>query len=49
MIGGVVLGLWIGTDFGARMANRVSKTALHNILVGFVSVMVIYMAYKALS
>lgn len=49
VIGGVVLGLWIGTDVGARMANRVSKTALHNILVGFVSTMVIYMAYKALS
>lgn len=49
VVGGVVLGLWIGTDFGARMANRVSKTALHHTLVGFVSTMVVYMAYKALT
>jgi len=49
VIAGVVLGLWGGTDLGARMANRVSKTALHGILVGFVSVMAVYMAYKALA
>jgi uncharacterized protein len=49
VIGGVVLGLWGGTDLGARMANRVSKTTLHHTLVGLVSVMAIYMAYKALT
>ena len=49
VIGGVVLGLWGGTDLGARMANRVGKTALHRILVGFVSMMAVYMAYKALN
>ena len=49
VIGGVVLGLWGGTDLGARMANGVSKTTLHHTLVGFVSVMAIYMAYKALT
>jgi uncharacterized membrane protein YfcA len=48
VIGGVVLGLWCGTDLGARMANRVNKTALHRILVGFTSVMALYMVYKAL-
>jgi uncharacterized protein len=48
VIGAVVLGLWCGTDLGARMANQVSKTALHWILVGFTSVMVLYMAYKAI-
>jgi uncharacterized membrane protein YfcA len=47
VIGGVLLGLWCGTDLGARMANRVSKTALHRILVGFTSVMALYMTYKA--
>ena len=47
VIGGVMVGLWSGTDLGARMANRVGKTALHHILVGLVSVMAIYMAYKA--
>jgi uncharacterized membrane protein YfcA len=49
VIGGVVLGLWGGTDLGARLANRVGKAALHHTLVGFVSVMAIYMAYKALA
>ena len=44
VIGGVVLGLWCGTDLGAR----VGKTALHRILVGFTSVMAVYMTYKAL-
>ena len=44
-----MLGLWGGTDLGARMANRVSKAKLHHTLVGFVSVMAIYMAYKALT
>jgi uncharacterized protein len=48
VIAGVVLGLWCGTDLGARMANRVGKTALHRILVGFTSVMAVYMTYKAL-
>jgi uncharacterized protein len=48
VIGGVLLGLWSGTDLGARMANGVSKTALHHTLVGFVSVMAVYMAYKAM-
>ena len=49
VIGGVVLGLWGGTDLGARLANRVAKPTLHRILVGFVSVMVIYMTYKAIA
>jgi uncharacterized membrane protein YfcA len=49
VIGAVVLGLWGGTDLGARLANRIDETALHRVLVGFVSVMAIYMAYKALA
>jgi uncharacterized protein len=48
VIGGVIVGLWGGTDLGARMANRVGKTALHRVLVGFVSAMALYMAYRAL-
>jgi hypothetical protein len=31
------------------MANRVGKTVLHRVLVGFVSAMAVYMAYKALA
>lgn len=49
VIAGVVVGLWVGTDLGARLANRVEKAALHRILVGFVSVMVVYMTYKAIA
>jgi uncharacterized protein len=45
----MIVGLWIGTDLGARAANRVSETALHRLVVGFVSAMALYMTYKALS
>jgi uncharacterized membrane protein YfcA len=44
-----IVGLWIGTDLGARAANKVSETALHRLLIGFVSAMALYMTYKALS
>jgi uncharacterized protein len=43
----ILAGLWIGTDLGARLANQVSKTVLRNILIGFVSAMTLYMAFKA--
>ncbi len=46
---GVVLGLVAGTDLGARLANRVSEAALRRLLIGFVAVMAIYMAGKALT
>ena len=49
LIGGVVVGLWAGTDLGARMANRAGETALHRTLLGFVSAMAIYMACRALA
>src|SRR5438105_5006291 len=31
---GIVAGLWVGTDFGARLANRVSKSGLRRIMIG---------------
>ncbi|TPQ30885.1 sulfite exporter TauE/SafE family protein [Bradyrhizobium guangdongense] len=46
---GILAGLWIGTDLGARMANGVSKTVLRRVMIGLVSLMAIYMATKALS
>lgn len=46
---GIVAGLWIGTDLGARMANGVSKSALRRAMIALVSLMALYMAYKALS
>jgi uncharacterized membrane protein YfcA len=49
VIGGVVLGLWCGTDLGARMANGVSETTLRRTLIGLVSAMAVYMAYKAVA
>ena len=49
VIGGVIAGLWVGTDLGARMANKFDETKLHRVLVAFVSAMAIYMAYRALT
>jgi uncharacterized protein len=43
----ILVGLWIGTDLGARVANQVGKTALRKILIGFVLAMTLYMAFKA--
>jgi uncharacterized membrane protein YfcA len=46
---GVVLGLWGGTDLGAILANRLGKTTLRRVLIGLVSAMAVYMAYKAIA
>jgi uncharacterized membrane protein YfcA len=48
VIAGVVLGLWGGTNLGARVANRIGAETLHRTVIGFVAVMAIYMTYKAL-
>ena len=44
----VIVGLAIGTDLGARLANRIDAAALHRLMIAFVSVMAIYMAFRAL-
>ena len=49
ILAGVVVGLWIGTNLGARAANAISPAALHRALVALVSVMTLYMAWKALT
>ena len=49
ILAGVVVGLWIGTNLGARAANAISAEALHRALVGLVSAMTLYMAWKALT
>ena len=46
---GVIAGLVIGTDLGARLAHRMKGTVLFIAIVGFVSAMTIYMAYQALA
>ncbi|GMO18935.1 sulfite exporter TauE/SafE family protein [Bradyrhizobium sp. TM233] len=46
---GILAGLWIGTDLGARMANGVSRSVLRRVMIAFVSLMALYMTYKALT
>ena len=46
---GILAGLYVGTDFGARMANGVGKSLLRRMMIGFVAMMALYMTYKALS
>ncbi|MDE5441762.1 TSUP family transporter [Bradyrhizobium sp. CSA207] len=46
---GILAGLWVGTDLGARMANAVSKSVLRRIMIGLISLMALYMTYKALT
>jgi uncharacterized protein len=46
---GIVAGLWIGTDLGARMANGVSKAVLRRTMIGLVSLMALYMTHRALT
>jgi uncharacterized membrane protein YfcA len=48
-VGGVALGLWGGTDFGAQLANRVREVTLHRTAIGLIAAMALYMAYKALA
>lgn len=48
ILAGVVLGLIVGTNIGARFANRISPSALRVTLIVFVSSMAVYMAVKAL-
>jgi len=49
VLAGVIIGLLVGNDIGARLANRVDRSSLHVIMVLFVSMMALYMAWKALS
>jgi len=46
---GIIAGLWVGTDLGARMANRVSKAVLRGSMIALVALMALYMTSKALS
>lgn len=46
---GILAGLWIGTDLGARVANGVSKSVLRRVMIAFISLMALYMTHKALT
>ncbi|WP_247527885.1 hypothetical protein [Bradyrhizobium sp. 199] len=46
---GILAGLWIGTDLGARMASGASKLALRRVMMAFILLMALYMTHKALT
>jgi hypothetical protein len=43
----LIVGLWVGTDIGARFANRVSPDKLRIMMLIMVAAMAIFMAFKA--
>jgi uncharacterized membrane protein YfcA len=43
----LIVGLWVGTDIGARFANRVSPNRLRVVLMIMIAGMAIFMAFKA--
>jgi hypothetical protein len=46
-IAALVVGLWIGTDIGARFANRVSPERLRIMMIVLIGAMALFMAFKA--
>jgi hypothetical protein len=47
VIAALVGGLWIGTDIGARFANRVSPERLRVMMIVLIGAMALFMAFKA--
>lgn len=45
---GVMAGLLVGTDLGARAANRIDRARLRGAMIFFVTLMTIYMIFEAL-
>jgi uncharacterized membrane protein YfcA len=43
----LIAGLWIGTDIGARFANRVSPNRLRLLMILMIAAMALFMTYKA--
>lgn len=43
----LIAGLWVGTDIGARFANRVSPERLRLLMMLIISAMALFMAFKA--
>ncbi|MGF6429597.1 MULTISPECIES: sulfite exporter TauE/SafE family protein [Bradyrhizobium] len=48
VLAGVIAGLLAGTDLGARAANRIDRARLRRAMIVFVSLMAVYMTFKAL-
>jgi uncharacterized membrane protein YfcA len=47
ILAAVIVGLWGGTDLGARLANHLQRTALRRVLIATVTAMASYMAWRA--
>jgi uncharacterized protein len=43
----LIVGLWVGTDIGARFANSVSPEKLRIMLIVVLATMAAFMAFKA--
>jgi uncharacterized protein len=43
----VIIGLWGGTDLGARIATHLERITLRRVLVLMVTAMALYMAWRA--
>jgi hypothetical protein len=43
----LIAGLWVGTGFGARFANRVGSSQLRFMLIIMIAAMTLFMAFKA--
>jgi uncharacterized protein len=43
----LIVGLWVGTDIGARFANRVAPDKLRIMLILMIAAMALFMAFKA--
>ena len=44
---GLIAGLWIGTDIGARFATRVRPDKLRIMMIVMIAAMAVFMAFKA--
>jgi uncharacterized membrane protein YfcA len=44
---GLIVGLWIGTDIGARFATRVRPGRLRVLMIVMIASMAAFMAFKA--
>jgi uncharacterized membrane protein YfcA len=44
---GLIIGLWVGTDIGARFATRVTPDKLRIMLILIITAMALFMAFKA--
>jgi len=49
VIGGIIVGLWIGTMAGSRIANKLVGRDLRYVLIAVIGAMAMFMAWKAAS